>query len=152
MVKPWPWTTSTLGRTRTERSEGPVRKGRPFVALALLLVLSACGDDESRAQVPPTLRDAQPAAKDVKVDECDFAPGEQSVSGHVTNGGDRAFDYVIQVGWTDNGLESHGGGFAVVEQLAPGKSADWTVNATITAGATQCIPVVLRGVLPTLPD
>lgn len=96
------------------------------------------------------MTDAEPVAADADLDDCDLSAGDQSVDGTIRNTADQPRDFVISIGWTDENLDSLGGGYAVVKRLGAGKEADFTVQATVAADADQCIPVVLRGTLAKL--
>ncbi|HSV41514.1 MAG TPA: FxLYD domain-containing protein [Nocardioidaceae bacterium] len=119
----------------------------------LLLALAACGGDEEPGPQPgelpfiPELAESVPAAKDMTMGSCALEEGAQTVEGRVTNSGSAAADYVITISWVDDALELRGKGVAVIEDLAPGESEDWSATGQVLDGATQCIPATFRGEL-----
>ena len=128
---------------------------RRTVLAALLLCVTACGgEDGSTGPEPgelpyvPQLVDQEPVAKDTEVGDCALEPGVQAVDGSLTNTASQPKDFVVTLSWVDDELELRGQGVAVVEDVAPGETARWSITANPLEGATQCIPAVFRGELP----
>ncbi|HET7736315.1 MAG TPA: FxLYD domain-containing protein [Nocardioidaceae bacterium] len=118
------------------------------VLAAVLLCCAACGDDGPQpGDLPyiPELADQVPVAPDATYDECGLGGGPQTVTGTITNSADAPKDFVITFNWVDDELELRGQGVAVVEDLAPGATADWSATGQLLDGATQCVPSFFRG-------
>lgn len=114
----------------------------------LLLGLAACGDDGPQpGDLPyiPELTDPVPVAPDATYEKCELGGGPQTVTGTIKNTADGAKDFVITINWVDDELELRGQGVAVVEDLAPGASTDWSATGQLLDGATQCVPSFFRG-------
>ena len=71
----------------------------------------------------------------------------QSADGRVTNSGETAADYVITINWVDDNTDLRGQAVAVIENLAPGASEDWSATGNLLDGATQCLPATFKGEL-----
>ncbi len=63
----------------------------------------------------------------------------------MTNPTRRSLDYVITFNWINDTSDVLGRGFVVVDDVGAGESADWSLEAEVVDGATQCVPNVLRG-------
>ena len=95
--------------------------------------------------VPPQVRNSAGGVADISYDECGTDPGAQPLSGTVTNPTRRSLDYVITFNWINDTSDVLGRGFVVVDDVGAGESADWSLEAEVVDGATQCVPNVLRG-------
>ncbi|WP_028655179.1 FxLYD domain-containing protein [Nocardioides sp. J54] len=136
-------------------------------ALVALLALGACGDDEPKggstskgedtasvdpSRVSPTdlpevpeLKGSKGAVADASFGQCTAAPGEQKVSGTVTNSTRQATDYVVTVSWINETYDVLARGVAVLEDLAAGASEDFEVSASVPEDADTCTFHVARG-------
>ena len=94
---------------------------------------------------PPQVRNSAGGVADVTYDECGTERGDQTLAGTVTNPTKRSLDYVITFNWINDTSDVLGRGFVVVQDVGGGKSADWSLEASVEDGATQCVPNVLRG-------
>ncbi len=99
----------------------------------------------------PTVEQSQGAADDVTWSQadCATAAGDQSTEGTVENPTRAPVDYAITVNWTNDTFDVLGRGVAVVRDVAPGKTVEWSVDAEVADGATQCVPKVERGTVVT---
>lgn len=126
-----------------------------------MLGVVGCGGDDARTDATqvmtenvsppdlvdvPTVRDAAGARRDVKMGECSTEPGPVTVNGTVTNSTATATDYAITVSWVNDRSDVRARGSAIVRNLAPKKSAKWTVTVDLRAdNAAQCTLFVERG-------
>ncbi len=94
---------------------------------------------------PPAVRNSAGGVADVTYDECETERGDRTLAGTVTNPTRRSLDYVITFNWINDTSDVLGRGFVVVRDVGGGKSADWSLQAMVEDGATQCVPHVLRG-------
>lgn len=116
--------------------------------VVVLLCLTGCGEEGPQpGDLPyiPELANSEPVASDASYEKCGLGGGSQTVTGTIANSAATAKDFVITINWTDDALELRGQGVAVVEDLAPGASADWSVTGQLLDGATQCVPSFFRG-------
>jgi hypothetical protein len=99
--------------------------------------------------VPPQLGRAEGAVDDVEWDqaECGTEAGEQSVSGTITNSTDARTGYLVQISWTNNTSDVLGLGYELIRGARPGEETEWTIDADVADGATQCVIFVQRGVI-----
>ena len=144
-----------------------------IVSAALALALSACTDDEPKADPSPSATASGestptetvdpsnvspddlpeiPKVKGAKGDigaldlgDCHTEAGEQTVTGEVTSSASEATDYLVTLSWTTSDSDVMGRGFAVVRDLEPGATEEFTIKATVAKGATQCVPGVVYG-------
>lgn len=91
----------------------------------------------------------QGVIKDVTVEQCDTEPGDVTASGTATNSGTVARDMVVTVSWTVGATgDVVAKAIATVDDLAPGDTADWDVEATVPGSTTAaCVPTALAGQL-----
>ncbi|CAN5422532.1 hypothetical protein BH11ACT8_BH11ACT8_16870 [soil metagenome] len=113
-------------------------------------------DDPSASSAPapdlplaPTIKQAVGASSDIDWDpaSCTTDAGRRTVKGTVTNPTRKRRGYVITITWI-SGAQVLGRGIAVVQGVQPGKEADWSLTAKVLDGADQCVPNVLRGLIP----
>jgi hypothetical protein len=99
--------------------------------------------------VPPTVGKAAGALDDIEWDpaSCSTEPGEQSVSGTLTNSTDRATGYLVQISWTTATSDTLGLGYDVVRGAEPGEETEWEITADVPEGVTQCVIFAQRGVI-----
>jgi hypothetical protein len=153
---------------------GGMRTGRALCALALLvaLPLAACGGDgggeavsnakPAAAPAPvaqenvspkglpeiPKIRGAVGAIADLEPGTCSTKPGDITVAGTVRNPTEKTTDYAITVSWINDRSDVRDRAVATVKDVAPGRSARWTVHTKLVAdNATQCTFFVQRGSL-----
>lgn len=96
---------------------------------------------------PPVVKDAQGDVKDLDLAECGTAAGEQVVTGELTSSLDSVQDFLVTISWTTATGDVMGRGFAVVQDLAPGKTARLEIRAKVAPGATQCVKGVEYGTI-----
>lgn len=85
------------------------------------------------------------AIKDLTLDECATAPGEQTVTGKLKSSQDKKHDFLVTISWTTATGDVMGRGFQVVKGLEPGESEDIKITAKVADGATQCVSGVTYG-------
>lgn len=96
---------------------------------------------------PPTVTDPQGDVKDLTLGECKTGAGEQLVTGRLTSTLAEAADFLVTVSWTTASGDVMGRGFKVIEDLAPGKTSEFEIKATVAPGATQCVKGVEYGTI-----
>ena len=133
------------------------------LALAPLLALSACADasdavsGDAAVARPASSLPSLPAFSvgptgviaDVTADTCDADPGAVTAAGSATNSGKFARDLVVVVTWVvpDSGIEV-ARAIAELDDVGPGASADWSVDADVPEGASvACVPTAYAGQL-----
>ncbi|PZQ38897.1 MAG: hypothetical protein DI570_31175 [Phenylobacterium zucineum] len=94
---------------------------------------------------PPAVKDAQGDIKDLTLGECKTEAGEQTVTGTLTSSLTTTEDFLITVSWTTASGDVMGRGYQVVQNLKPGATADVSITATVSGGATQCVKGVEYG-------
>lgn len=95
--------------------------------------------------IPALKRERGGAIKDLELGECPTDKGKQEVTGTVTSSLKRKADYLVTVSWTTSSGDVMGRGFAVLKGVAPGSSEDFTIEAKVADGATQCVSGVVYG-------
>lgn len=95
----------------------------------------------------PAVKKAQGAIKDLSLGECKTKAGKQRVEGTIKSSQDKAGDFLVTVSWTTATGDVMGRGFAVVEDIPPGKSESFTIKATVAPGASQCVKGVEFGTI-----
>jgi hypothetical protein len=135
-----------------------------LLGLGMAATLAACGTsaptptptsvsvDPSRVSptdlpTPPVVKDAKGDIKDLTLGECGTAAGQQTVKGSLTSSVDATADFLVTVSWTTATGDVMGRGFAVVKQLAPGKTESFEITAKVAPGATQCVKGVEYGTI-----
>jgi hypothetical protein len=142
----------------------------PVVALALAATLTACnGDDEPGALNSPSASDPAsvdpsnvspgnlPAIPEVQgargaidaltLGDCETEAGKQTVSGDITSSAKRPADYLVTLSWTTSDSDVMGRGFAVLQDVAPGATEEFEIQAKVAKGATLCVPGVVYGTI-----
>lgn len=136
---------------------------RVLAGLALVAALAGCTQatsstptsvavDPSRVSptdlpTPPVVKNSQGDVKDLTLGECKTDAGEQTVSGQLTSSLSQTADFLVTVSWTTASGDVMGRGFAVVQDLAPGKTEKFQITAKVAAGATQCVKGVEYGTI-----
>lgn len=134
-----------------------------IAAILVALTVAACSGDSSDsdaaaasgspsdgqsvdpANVSPPLKDLPRvknragAIKDLTMGDCATAAGKQRVDGSITSSAEDDVDYLVTVSWTTSAGDVMGRGFKVLEDVAPGETVDFTIKATVSEGATQCV-------------
>jgi hypothetical protein len=132
-----------------------------IVAILVALSSAACSGDSQQpdaaaaspsdgqsvdpAKVSPPLKDLPRvknragAIKDLTMGDCATAAGKQRVDGSITSSAEDDVDYLVTVSWTTSTGDVMGRGFKVLEDVAPGETVDFTIKATVSEGATQCV-------------
>lgn len=141
---------------------------RPMVgiALAAVLALTGCSDDDGGSEADasqtlssaagdrvaptdlpdvPALKRAKGAVGDLELGECEVTAGKQSLSGTVTSSRKKTADYVVQVDWINKHSDVRGRLVHVERDVEPGQTREWEATATVSSGATQCVPNVRAG-------
>ncbi len=95
--------------------------------------------------IPALKRERGGAIKDLDLGECATDKGKQEVSGTITSSLKKRADYLVTVSWTTSSGDVMGRGFAVLKGVAPGASKDFTIEAKVADGATQCVSGVVYG-------
>jgi hypothetical protein len=113
---------------------------------------SAVSVDPSRVSptdlpTPPAIKDAKGDVKDLTLGECKTDAGDQTVTGELTSTLDSAQDFLVTISWTTATGDVMGRGFAVIQDLAPGKTGKFEIKAKVAAGATQCVKGVEYGTI-----
>lgn len=95
--------------------------------------------------IPALKKERGGAIKDLELGECATDKGDQEVSGTITSSLKKRADYLVTVSWTTSSGDVMGRGFAVLKGVAPGASEDFTIEAKVADGATQCVSGVVYG-------
>ncbi|MGL5809674.1 MAG: hypothetical protein ACRCYQ_07010 [Nocardioides sp.] len=95
----------------------------------------------------PEVRKAKGAIKDLTLGDCETDPGRQSITGRIKASAKKPTDYLVTVSWTTPAGDVMGRGFAVLDDVAPGSTQEFTIKAKIKDGATQCVPGVTYGII-----
>jgi hypothetical protein len=148
----------------------------PLAALALTATLSACsGDDEepsaektpsasdsssvdpssvdpgnvSPGNLPkvPEVQGAQGAINALTLGDCETEAGKQTVTGEITSSAKKSADYLVTLSWTTSDSDVMGRGFAVLQDVAPGATEAFEIQAKVAKGATLCVPGVVYGTI-----
>ncbi len=143
----------------------------PLAALTLAATLTACsGDDEepsaenspsasdpasvdpsnvSPDDLPtiPEVRGAQGAIGALALGDCETEAGKQTVTGEITSPAKKSADYLVTLSWTTSDSDVMGRGFAVLQDVAPGATEEFEIQAKIAKGATLCVPGVVYGTI-----
>jgi hypothetical protein len=147
----------------------------PLAAVALAAALTACsGDDEepnadkspsgsgpasapasvdpsnvSPQNLPtvPEVKGAQGAISDLTLGDCATEAGQQTVSGEITSSAKKAADYLVTLSWTTSDSDVMGRGFAVLQDVAPGATETFEIQAKVAKGASLCVPGVVYGTI-----
>ncbi len=94
----------------------------------------------------PTVAGAVGARGDVEMGACSVTPGKVVVNGTVTNPTAKPVDYAVTISWINATYDVRARGSAVVKDVAPRKSAKWSVTVDLTAdNATECTVFAERG-------
>lgn len=135
-----------------------------LTALALGISLTGCASaagpttsqapqvDPSRVSptflpTPPVVKDAHGDIKDLAMGDCKTEAGKQSVDGKLTSSLADKADFLVTVSWTNATGDVMGRGFHVIQDLEPGKTANFTITAKVADGATQCVNGVEYGTI-----
>jgi hypothetical protein len=78
---------------------------------------------------------------------CATTAGTHTVKGRVRNTHAASADYLITLSWPGRSRSGGAQAVATVDNLAPGKDAQWQLSVTLTQAATGCTLTVQRGVL-----
>lgn len=99
--------------------------------------------------VPPTVGQSQGGVEDVEWDQsaCETSPGEQTVTGTLTNPTRKAAGYLVTISWTNATSDTLGLGYTIVRDAKPDQEVEWEVKADVGEGAVQCVINVQRGVI-----
>lgn len=100
---------------------------------------------ENLPDIPALKKERGGAIKDLELGECATDKGKQEVSGTITSSLEKQADYLVTVSWTTSSGDVMGRGFALLENVAPGASEDFTIEAKVADGATQCVSGVVYG-------
>ena len=148
----------------------------PLAALALTATLSACsGDDEepsaektpsasdsssadpgnvdpgnvSPGNLPkvPKVQGAQGAIGALTLGDCETEAGTQTVTGEITSSAKKSADYLVTLSWTTSDSDVMGRGFAVLQDVAPGATEAFEIQAKVAKGASLCVPGVVYGTI-----
>lgn len=136
-------------------------KGLPLAAIGALLGvgLTACSGTDAPSPTPtptpsasvaprstpiPTPPDFGPdqagVAADVSIAECQLALGAVQASGTALNSATEPRDIAVIVIWLKNDSGSPlGSGLVVLEQVPPGESRDWQVDAETVEMPERCV-------------
>lgn len=141
--------------------------------LALAGVLVGCADDDPKPAATPTTaaepsdpatsgiispalpdipefsNKRQGAIDDVTQESCDQEPGPVTASGEATNSGEFPRDVVVVMSWTVGSTgDVVARGITAVEDLEPGDSAPWSVEADLPGDVpAQCVLSAYAGQL-----
>lgn len=96
---------------------------------------------------PPVVKESQGDIKDLVMGDCQTEAGKQSIDGKLTSSLTESADFLITVSWTNATGDVMGRGFHVIQDLEPGKTATFTINAKVAPGATQCVKGVEYGTI-----
>lgn len=94
---------------------------------------------------PPEVKNGRGAISALTLGECEKEAGKQSVSGEITSSAKATADYLVTVSWTTAASDVMGRGFKVLRDVAPGDTVEFTINAEVADGATECVPGVMFG-------
>ena len=143
----------------------------PVAALALAAALTACsGDDDepSADKSPPSSASASvdpgnvspdnlPTVPEVKgakgaidaltLGECETEAGQQTVSGEITSSAKKSADFLVTLSWTTSTSDVMGRGIAVLQDVAPGATEGFEIEAKVAEGAKLCVPGVVYGTI-----
>lgn len=97
--------------------------------------------------MPPKVKKEHGAITDLTMGECDTKAGKQSIDGELTSSAKAPADFLVTVSWTTSAGDVMGRGFKVFQDLAPGKTVKFTIDADVAEGATQCVKGVSYGVI-----
>ncbi len=142
------------------------RKGLLAASLALTLSVVGCsGKGENGEPTPtpvtsqsvsvtpiPTPPDLGPnvqgVVKDVEITECPTNEGNVVAKGTAKNSAAEVRDIAIMVFWlTNDSGNPLGAGLVTLEDVAPGETVDWQVEAEVFAQADRCVLNVTSGEL-----
>lgn len=95
----------------------------------------------------PKVKRAKGAIKDLTLGECNTDAGKQSVTGSITSSAAKTVDYLVTVSWTTPTSDVMGRGFAVLRDVSPGQTVEFTIEAKVQDGAERCVPGVVFGTI-----
>lgn len=95
----------------------------------------------------PTVTKPKGAIKALTLEECSMGAGGQSVKGSITSIAKQQADYLVTVSWTTSDHDVMGRGFAVLSDVDPGETVDFTIKAKVKEGASLCVPGVVYGTI-----
>ncbi len=95
----------------------------------------------------PVVKKAKGGIRDLELGKCATDAGSQTVKGTITSSAKKSADYLVTVSWTTGAGDVMGRGFAVMQDVAPGDSVDFSITAKIKDGATRCVPGVTYGAI-----
>lgn len=140
------------------------RTGAAVAASLAMLTLAGCSGDADKSEpdsdapassaaaeakpakqasplpAPPKLKDPKGVAKDVAIVECPTTEGKVTAKGTAKNSAKKKKDLVVIVIWLKNDSgDPLGSGITTLKGVEPGKSKDWSVDATLIAPADRCV-------------
>ncbi|MEZ5096228.1 MAG: hypothetical protein R2731_08930 [Nocardioides sp.] len=95
----------------------------------------------------PKVKGKKGGIKDLALGDCKYGAGQQSVSGTITSSAGKVADYLVTVSWTTATSDVMGRGFTVLQDVQPGQSVDFTIEAKVKKGAVKCVPGVVYGTI-----
>lgn len=95
----------------------------------------------------PTVEDEQGDIGALTIGECPTGAGQRKVAGEVTSSATETTDYLVTLSWTTADSDVMGRGFAVLRDIEPGATEEFTIRAKVAKGATQCVPGVVHGTI-----
>jgi hypothetical protein len=135
----------TLAGCSSDGSETPDAKGDSTSPSSSQSVDPGNVSPPNLPEVPVLKRERGGAIKDLSLGDCATDAGKQQVSGTITSSLKRPADYLVSVSWTTSAGDVMGRGFKLLKGVAPGAKQDFTIEAKVADGATQCVSGVVYG-------
>jgi hypothetical protein len=95
----------------------------------------------------PKVQGAQGAIGDLTLGDCATDAGKQTVTGEITSSAKKSADYLVTLSWTTSDSDVMGRGFAVLQDVEPGATETFEIQAKVAKGATLCVPGVVYGAI-----
>ena len=69
------------------------------------------------------------------------------MTGEITSSAKKSADYLVTLSWTTGDSDVMGRGFAVLQDVEPGATESFEIQAKVAKGATLCVPGVVYGTI-----
>ena len=90
-----------------------------------------------------------PQPNDVAVTECELQGSRATMTGVLTNTGDRAADYSVLIGFVRPGTDNaHRSERVTIDDVEPGSDATFTAQSQVDLEAIDCVVLDVNGPLP----
>lgn len=128
--------------------------GRPFALAGLTTGVAALAVAVIGVALTAIVLDVydeylDPQPNEVEVRSCELVGARATMTGRITNTGDRTADYSVLVGFARPGTDNlHRTERVAIDDVAPGATSDFTAQSQVDLDTIDCIVVEVNGPLP----